>query len=516
MRCHGMNIAAIRMCPLAPSSVRGNGARAAVGQHGPWVGERRYAGTGGTIVRGQRRMEYGLMALLFVAIVGCGSPWGAGDVLLAIGSILLLGVLFAGQASPGAVHWGRGEWSLLGAFAFIALTQLVPLPPGGWGNLAGREVVLRDLAAAGAVGVWRPMGLDPEGAFRGVAALLPGLAILLGARELSDGGMVRLAHWVVMLASVSALLGMAQVAGGPDSALRLHDFHNWEGAIGFFANRNHQAALLYMSLPIALVLASHRISGNAPSGQPDVRRFLVILALPVILLGWAMTISRAGIGLGLVAMIGGMMVVLSSRQSTNRIRVVLLLVVAIGLLLALLQAAPELSRRLQQDLLDDSRWWLFASTWELRSQYGWWGSGLGSFEVVFRQLPENQLVVGAYVNHAHNDWLELWLELGWVFPIAALAAISAFVVLCWGAWRNPANNLIAPVGRAAALAMGLVAIHSLVDWPLRTGANLTVFSMLAAILLRCGQPSTARGRHPSRTGRPGVARPTSANDEDPD
>jgi O-antigen ligase len=505
MRCHGMNIAAIRMCPLAPSSVRGNGAREVGGQPAPRLGEGHYAGTGGPTVRSQRRMEYGLMGLLLVAIVGCGSPWGAGDVLLAIGSLVLLGIVFAGKAAPGTVHWSRGEWSLLGAFAFIAVSQLVPLPPGGWGNLAGREVVLRDLAAVGAVGAWRPMGLDPEGAFRGVAALLPGLAILLGARELSNGGMVRVVHWVVMLASVSALLGIAQVAGGPDSALRLHDFHNWEGAIGFFANRNHQAALLYMSLPIALVLASHRISGNAPSGQPDVRRFLVILALPVILLGWAMTISRAGIGLGLVAMIGGMMVVRSSRQSTNRIRVILLLGVAIGLLLALLHAAPELSRRLQQDVLDDSRWWLFSSTWELRSQYGWWGSGLGSFEEVFRQLPENQLVVGAYVNHAHNDWLELWLELGWVFPIAALAATTAFLALCWGVWRNQTDNVLAPVGRAAALAMALVAIHSLVDWPLRTGANLAVFSMLAAILLRCGQSSAANGRHASRTGRSGVA-----------
>ena len=42
------------------------------------------------------------------------------------------------------------------------------------------------------------------------------------------------------------------------------------------------------------------------------------------------------------------------------------------------------------------------------------GSGLGTFEDIYRTQERPETVTNAFLNHAHNDYLELWLETGLV------------------------------------------------------------------------------------------------------
>ena len=49
---------------------------------------------------------------------------------------------------------------------------------------------------------------------------------------------------VSLLELIGAFLGILQVAQGPTSALRFYQFTNPNEAVGFFANRNHFAALV--------------------------------------------------------------------------------------------------------------------------------------------------------------------------------------------------------------------------------------------------------------------------------
>jgi hypothetical protein len=89
----------------------------------------------------------------------------------------------------------------------------------------------------------------------------------------------------------------------------------------------------------------------------------------------------------------------------------------------------------------------------------------------------------AYVNHAHDDILELWLESG-IFGIALMGAFAAwFVSRAIRIWRYAAvgvNEFDRSLARAATIAVALIVIHSFLDYPLRTGA------MTALLAFACG------------------------------
>src|SRR5699024_8169815 len=98
-----------------------------------------------------------------------------------------------------------------------------------------------------------------------------------------------------------------------------------------------------------------------------------------------------------------------------------------------------------------------------------------------------------YANHAHNDWLELWLEGGWL----ALALIAGFLV--WfgktaiSVWRSPLRGghaLDRGLAEAASITAALYLLHGLVDYGLRTTALMVVFGFCIAMMI------------PPRTGRP--------------
>ena len=120
---------------------------------------------------------------------------------------------------------------------------------------------------------------------------------------------------------------------------------------------------------------------------------------------------------------------------------------------------------------------------------------------------------GGYANHAHDDFLEIWLETG----VAGLILVLLFVT--WVLWRSLQVWRRSYVGglqidrflvRASTLAILLLLFHSIADYPLRTGSMMALFAFLCALLipprddLISDPPEAARV---ARTPRPASARP---------
>ena len=85
-----------------------------------------------------------------------------------------------------------------------------------------------------------------------------------------------------------------------------------------------------------------------------------------------------------------------------------------------------------------------------------------------------------YALHAHNDLVEVALELG--VPGLLLAGI-ALVLLAWAVWRARAHaSCIVLPGFVISVAIAMPLLHSLVDYPLRTLSVLVVFTGLVAQL----------------------------------
>ena len=64
------------------------------------------------------------------------------------------------------------------------------------------------------------------------------------------------------------------------------------------------------------------------------------------------------------------------------------------------------------DEAEELRHLIAAATLRMGSGQSPWGSGVGSFVQVFAQSAPQQLWMDVYVNHAHNDYVQLLMELG--------------------------------------------------------------------------------------------------------
>jgi O-antigen ligase len=111
------------------------------------------------------------------------------------------------------------------------------------------------------------------------------------------------------------------------------------------------------------------------------------------------------------------------------------------------------------------------------------GSGLGSFRDVYPLYERAAQVTTTYAVHAHNEYIELVLELGLPGVLLILLFVGWWAYRVWRVWRSAEAG---PFARAAAIASAAVLIHSFVDFPLRTAAIAGCFGMCMALLADSG------------------------------
>jgi O-antigen ligase len=115
------------------------------------------------------------------------------------------------------------------------------------------------------------------------------------------------------------------------------------------------------------------------------------------------------------------------------------------------------------------------------------GAGMGTFVPVYGMFEKPQdLFAHAYINHAHDDILELWLETG-IFGIALMGAFAAwFVSRAIKIWRYAAvgvNEFDRALARAATIAVALIVTHSFLDYPLRTAAMTAILAFACGLMV---------------------------------
>jgi O-antigen ligase len=434
-------------------------------------------------------MSTAVVLVLALALGGGSMPGMRSDALVQLASLPLLGLsiiaLFRRPIAPQA----RLPLALAAGAALLVLLQLVPLPPAVWTQFPGRGFVIETFELTGIGLGWMPISLDPGATLRSFLSLLAPIAIFLAVSSIDSGGRRVLSLLVVGFALAGVVLGLVQLMQGPDSGLRFYAITNPGHSVGFFANRNHHAALLYAAVPFAAawtisLAAEKRRAGplGAVSGG---------LALAALLLGLALTLSRAGAVLGLSALLlsGSLLGRTLSRRPRRSAAFALVMAASIAAILAVHHALPGLVARFEVAAIDDHRFDILAITLTAAKQFSPMGSGFGTFQAVYLMYDRPDALLTAYVNHAHNDWAELWLEGGWLFALAAAAFLVWFARASRAVWRAPADppasfDLDTALGRAASISVGLLLLHSLVDYPLRTVALLSVFAFCCALMVR--------------------------------
>jgi O-antigen ligase len=402
-------------------------------------------------------------------------------------------------ALPRSESKQRAEWALMLCLAIAALPlmQLVPLPPWLWTGLPNREQMVTVFGLLGRELPWLPISVSPSATWVSVLSLLPPFAIFLGVIQLSYRERRVMSLIFVAVGIVAAFVGLAQVAQGPDSPLRFFAVTNESEAVGFFANRNHFAALLYSLLLFGAAWASNvAFTVGSWSERKNFETSTIatltacFLGLVILIVTESITRSRAGLALTIIAIAGALALPLADRRrSSGGVTPVRLILASasLAIVLAVQFALYRILDRFADDPLADSRVTFARNTIAAAKAYMPFGSGVGTFVSVYPmfELPQDA-ISNAFVNHAHDDLLEVWLE-GGVISLCLIAAFATWFLLrsakIW--WRVPDNiraiDLL--LARAATIVVPLIIAHCAVDYPLRTGAIMAVFAFSCALLI---------------------------------
>lgn len=428
-----------------------------------------------------------IIVLTFLVLCALGGGASRDDVLsllyLRPAAILSIAALFL---LPGRLDFAsvRIPLLLLAGLAGVILLQLIPLPPDLWLALPGRERFGEAAAAAGFPQPWRPLALSPDFALDSLVSLSVPLAGLVGFAALREDQRFALLPFLIGTACLSAVLGIMQMTGGARSPVFLYDVTHQGAAVGVFANRNHQAALLAMTFPMLSVWTlmpakSERHRRARLWAAFGIGLFLV----PMILV----TGSRAGMALGGLGIVAAYLMVprkrrgegMSGRWGRMSKIAIWAAPVALSVAVILLGRALAFERLVAvDDIQMEQRLRYTPLMLDIVRDFFPLGTGFGTFDPIFRLYEPDEALNPLYFNRAHNDLIELAITGG----VPALIALALFLI--WWVRRSILVFLSLRLhsqpmffARLGALMVLMLFLASLVDYPLRTPLMAVVFAI---------------------------------------
>lgn len=434
---------------------------------------------------------------LLMGLIAACFLWGGGSRFDIPGLILLqpLAILIGAAliVVPGDIRWRAvgTPLLLLAALAIVMIVQLIPLPPSLWRALPGHDQLWQFAEAGGATESWRPLSLTPDQTLGSLIGLAIPAAGLIGFASLPEDRTHKLLPYLLIAAALSIVAGLGQLVGGPQSGFYRYSVTNIGAAVGLFSNRNHQALFLAMTWPMLALWATRR--GLDPQ-QKRLRRWIAgagaVALIPMI----TATGSRAGLVLGAIGIFFAWRLIrLDGRRSGEAPTrfpalaraapvLIVLAVIVVGALAFSLSRAEAIQRLFSTNLAEESRLVYLPVLVRIAGDFLPFGTGFGSFDPVFRYYEPDALLAQTYLNHAHNDLVELLITGG----LPALGILILFVL--WAGRRAVGLRRRLPGSareRFAFLAlafMTLMLIASIVDYPLRTPIHALLFAFASGWL----------------------------------
>ncbi|CCV04111.1 membrane hypothetical protein [Mesorhizobium metallidurans STM 2683] len=401
--------------------------------------------------------KYLLGSVLFISLlIGGGTESGLyTDTLIQVAAIVSAAVVFSRTSAQRLPH--SVVWLLVFAVALVIL-QIVPLPAPIFNGLRP-ELLLADSSLVGETR-FRFVSLGVGRTIECLLYLVAVAAFFLSVLRLRTEQVQALLPFFFMGVICNGLAGAIQYSLSDNIAI--------EGLLpftinaGLFANRNHFAALLFVSIPFVVYHGLFR--GNLLSG---------LLGLVTLLLLLLAAGSRAGVLIGLAITVLSV-VFLSARSRASGWSILL---VFIGLSVYTIGAWSKID----VDVLDPAFGrGEFARTTIDGIKENWaTGVGFGNFQKAYQIYEKEGMIFKQFVNHAHNDYLEIAFEGG----ILAVLLMASYFVLLFASFARIRRD---PLQKAAFLSVSFLLIHSLVDYPLRTAALAMTFAYLNAIIFHKG------------------------------
>jgi O-antigen ligase len=240
------------------------------------------------------------------------------------------------------------------------------------------------------------------------------------------------------------------------------------------------AALLVICVPIlfALVADVRERSKNAKTRSA----ILLLAAGGIAVIGFGIVLN----GSIAVLLLGPPVLLVSATMLLARktgVRKPLVALAALGTAAMLVVYMSPLHDRIAGDGLTsiEERREMWANTSAAIPQFLPFGSGVSSFPTLYPRYEDMATVTRTYTNHAHNDYLELALETGIPGVLLLIAFLWWWAARTRSIWRPVTPD---PYAQAATIVTAALLLHSIVDYPLRTGALSAVMAAFVAIMAR--------------------------------
>jgi hypothetical protein len=355
-----------------------------------------------------------------------------------------------------------------------------------------------------------PLSIDPPKTWLGLALLagfgfmLLGLARGIGGRDLRvfAQGIVTLGVLMSMIAIIQKALWNGKVYGF------------WEpinkGAVAFgpFINRNHFAGWMLLALPVAVGYFASQVAKGMVGVKPGWRNRIIWFSTPdasrailtgfgILVMGLALTLtlSRSGIACFLLAMLLSGFNVLRRQTTTTKGRLLstyLALVFVAAIAWAGIDAVG--ARFADVDWKLGGRAGAWEDAWRIHESFPWFGTGLNTYGSATLLLQQFEKATAHYVE-AHNDYLQLLVEGGWLVTVPALVLIGLFAREVRRRFREGRDDRTGYWIRLGAVT-GIVAIafQEIVEFSLQMPGNAALFTVLCAIAIRRASLKTGAQR----------------------
>ena len=363
----------------------------------------------------------------------------------------------------------RAKWPIILLVTLTALMflQLVPLPAGLWTSLPGRAVIENMDAALGPVPT-RPWSMMPTRTINAFASLAIPIAALLAYLALGKRHFRVIAFALLAVAFANTVIGLLQTLSSGTTFLDFYGGEPDRSARGLFANTNHSGVFgaLIMVFIIGLIVSA----GKAISRSQQ----LMLYGLYTFLfLGCLMSGSRAALLASIIALAATAVVTFRqsaspARNSKKQVPVAAILTTIAGtavvLVFVLSDRLPAFEQLVATDPLQDIRFAFMPTLVEMAIAYFPFGSGFGTFEDVYYIHEKDILLQGAYLNMAHNDWLQTVIEAGLPGLLLLLGTIAWFASIAVRLIKSGHTSLFI----IFAAGFAIIAMASYFDYPLRT------------------------------------------------
>lgn len=424
-------------------------------------------------------------AYLFLCLLLGGSSQGVwGSAILQLLAVAIIAWALIERRREPLAGPAKQLLAIAAGATLLAVAQLIPLPTSISANLPGREFFVQGFGLLGIDPAAMPLSLAPYDSLATMLAMLPMLGMLAAMLLLRAYSKLWLAGALIAGALAGVLLGILQVSS-PFPALSpwyLYQISNFGVATGFFANSNHMANLLLITIPfIAAVGATLR--GRTKDVKARTAGLAVASSgLVLVVLGLILNKSLAGYGLGVPVLLASLLILFGLPTRWARGAVILIALAGVAAV-ALVWSSPISTQ------VDDlgasssvtSRRQIAENSLALAAEFAPVGSGLGTFPKIYQLKEDPAEVDRVYVNHAHNDYLELAIETGAPGVLLIVIFVLWWAISVGRMFRSQASDQYALAGGVASAA---ILMHSMADYPLRTGAISAVFAMSVVLIIQ--------------------------------